>query len=283
MKWYWSKYPTWVKVLVILGGIIGISMALWDGFKGSQKASEWFPEKGSTTDNNRKASTEMKEPVSYDNRKANADIASSVLKVKGFYLGMNIDEAADLLNKKYANIISKPASVEQLKDGTFRITIGTKIDLSGLNEMLDAENAALEKEAKLTGMPKTESADKAEALETESSEITAGTDKKVNKILFKEDIIDPLFNSKDMSLGSFAEEFAKAYGISYLDFRPFSNEEFDMFMGSVYEQGYKYSSDSGYYIQISTKYFFVESVRNILSSKILLIKAIPKLEERSFN
>jgi hypothetical protein len=36
MKWFWSKYPTWVKVLVILVGVIGIAMAFSDAFKGSR-------------------------------------------------------------------------------------------------------------------------------------------------------------------------------------------------------------------------------------------------------
>jgi len=41
-KWYWSKYPTWIKVLIIMAGIIGIGMGLWDAFKGQSKAGEWF-------------------------------------------------------------------------------------------------------------------------------------------------------------------------------------------------------------------------------------------------
>ena len=27
-NWYWAKYPTWVKVLVIIGALIGVLMGL---------------------------------------------------------------------------------------------------------------------------------------------------------------------------------------------------------------------------------------------------------------
>jgi len=90
MKWYWSKYPTWVKVLVIIGVVIGIGMALSDAFKGSQKAGDWLS-------NPDRSSLQAEEVVS--SSKTNTRTASIELKVKGFYLGMNIDDAANVLGE----------------------------------------------------------------------------------------------------------------------------------------------------------------------------------------
>lgn len=242
MKWYWSKYPTWVKVLVIFAVVIGIGMALWDGFKGSQKVGTSF---------------QTKKPLSHDNRKVNTETASKELKVKGFSLGMSIDDAAELLNTKYADITRKQSedgtlkegvSVKQSEDGTF--IIGIVISPEGsMNAFMSMATGGL------TGTPY-------------EIEIKAGSDKKVNSIFFRGNITDLLFNSKDMDFKSFSEEFAKTYGI--LQFEYFIKEETSAMEGLVYRKGYRYSSDDGYYVQIMEK-------------KDLLIKAIPKSKERSFD
>ena len=253
MKWYWSKYPAGVKVLVIFAGIMGIIMALSDALREEQSVSN------------------------------GEQIASDALKVKGFYLGMNIDEAAELLNTKYLtreriedgtfNVASKPimdengqlkemkkfdkASVEQMEDGTFRIAIDREPE--GLNAFYSFATGGL------VGGPE------------RIVSIKAGKDKKVTEIFFDSSFTDFLFNSKDMDIDSFAEEFAKAYNIR--NFEPFIQEEkslqyYPNFDSSIvvptYKNGYKCSSDQGYYIEISEE-------------KNLLIKRIPRHTERSFD
>lgn len=259
MKWYWGKYPAWVKVLVIIGVVIGIGMALSDAFKGSQKAGDWLS-------NPDRSSSQAEEVVS-NKTEANTRPTLNVLKVKGFYLGMDINEAAELLNTKYADITRKKlqdgtfkpgASVEQMESGMFRIVINKESkDLIAIYYDM------------ATGVP------------VEGSgcmvSIKAGNDKKVTELYLDGSISDALFNSKDMDCKTFTEEFAKAYNIS--NFEPFIKEEktlqWDGYTNTsaavpVYRNFYKYSSDKGYYIEISEE-------------KNLLIKTIPKSKERGFD
>lgn len=270
MAWYWSKYPTWVKVLVIIGGVIGIGMALSDAFKGSQQVG---------------SSSQAEQPASNSN-KGNTRTASNVLKVKGFYLGMDINEAADLLNTKYItrekiedgtfNIPPKfirgeqgqitgtqkfdKVSVEQNENGIFKIIIKKASEglPGGLSAIYDMASGGLFGKDYLV-------------------DIEAGSDKKVFGLYFDGSFTNFLFNSKDMDCKTFTEEFAKAYNISgfepvvkegkTLQLDSYTNESVEV---PVYKNGYKYSSDSGYYIEISEE-------------KNLLIKAIPKPKERSFD
>jgi len=267
MKWYWSKYPTWVKVLVIIGGIIGIGMALSDAFKGSQKVG---------------SSSQAEQSVSNSN-KARSQTPSNTLKVKGFYLGMNIDEAAEILNTKYI-------TPEKIADGTFKPAPKTIMGEDGqIKDMKKFEKATVERME--NGMFRIAINKESEGLNAFYSMATGGliggpqcmvsikaeNDKKVSGLYFDSNMTNFLFNSKDMDCKTFTEEFARAYDIS--NFEPFIKEEktlqVDPYTNTtvevpVYKHGYKCSSDNGYYIEISEE-------------KNLLIKTIPKSEERGFN
>jgi len=226
MKWYWSKYPTWVKVLVILGGVIGIGMAIWDSFEGVQRVSGSSQAEESTSDNNRKANTET---------------ASKDLKIKGFYLGMNIDDAANLLGE-YVKFRPEVESLSNYSNAQ-KSQPGCPLALL-LNNAPNTEYAI----ASLGGF-----------------HIEADGDKKVTRIAFFSDFSNKLFNSIDMDIETFIENFKKAYRIP--DFKLIVTENNDTYMPEV---TYEYSSPDGYKITIS-------------SDKSLEIKVIPKPTERGFD
>ncbi len=237
MKWYWSKYPTWVKVLVIIGVVIGIGMALWDGFEGSKKAGTSSQTKEPTSLDNRKANTEIQEPVLPDNRRANTETTSNDLKIKGFYLGMNIDDAANLLGE----YVKFRPEVELLINHSF------------------AQKSALASLFK--NAPNTEYA----IASFGGFHIEADSDKKVTRIAFFSDFSNKLFNSIDMDIETFIENFKKAYRIP--DFKLIVTENNDTYMPEV---TYEYSSPDGYKITIGT-------------DKGVEIKSIPKPTERGFD
>jgi MFS family permease len=61
-----KKKSKWLSILGVLAGVIGLSMGIWDAFKASKE--NWF-----------------------------GNNESEVLEVKGFYIGMDIEEAAEIL------------------------------------------------------------------------------------------------------------------------------------------------------------------------------------------
>jgi len=259
MKWYWSKYPTWVKVLVIFAGIIGISMALWDGFVGSIKySSELSTRKEPVSDASRKASTEMKEPVSYDNRKANTETTSNDLKIKGFYLGMNIDEAVELLNSQYTEYVGHQLQVELLiEDESItpqNIPTARMVFVARARAIIDPNTIYVIDSNAVYG-----------PLTGGDVHIEADGDKKVTRIAFSSSFSNKLFNSIDMDIETFIENFKKAYRIP--DFKLIVTENNNTYMPEI---TYEYSSPDGYKITIS-------------SDKSLEIKVIPKPTERGFD
>lgn len=174
---------------------------------------------------------------------------SEALKIKGFYIGMSIDEAVKLLNEKYKDVL--------LKDGTCNVSVlkGETPPFERPVEILHAYDGDVY------------CFDHFVSFNNEvHSPININADKsgKVIFIEFSQSAVDKLFNVEDMDAKSFSQAFMNNYSIPELAPCSWFNE----FGGDIY--AWCYTSDKGFKVVIT-------------GSKDLYIEKVASSKERKFD
>ena len=159
--------------------------------------------------------TENKVETIVDNK---AQTDTQILKVKGLYIGMNIDDASQILHK----LLNIPFEVKECNE--------TEQIMYSFDPSLEVKYVIWCNEGMVTII------------------VYAGKDKKVNRIMFPSSIVDKLFNVSGGSAEDFAKQFASAYKLPDMKF----------FSDNFARQGWEYESADGYKIQIyNTKELFI--------------------------
>lgn len=185
---------------------------------------------------------------------------SETLIVKGFYIGMSIDDAVKLVNGKYKDVLlpvggceifgkvgetrltEKPINIKEYSDGYSVYAWNADGSVLHFDHFVPFKNSVCSIE-KIT-------------------EFDASG--KVTRIKFTSDEVDKLFNAADMDVQSFAQTFINNYSIPKLT--PFTYYP----SLHIYNDALGYTSDKGFKVIIT-------------QDKGLIIEKVPSRKERKFD
>lgn len=198
----------------------------------------------------------------YDNVRREAERHKrDTLVFKGFYLGMDIQNACGLINH-YFNSDFSIEKLDQPKEGLFYV----------IRKAYTANDWGTGMARALYGGMLTEIGvidEKYDLL------IAADKNRKVNVFHFSSKYTDALFNSVDMDVESFAKSFANAYGIPSLEVYQETKKTLKVFYQDAIPMdeviyGYEYTSPKGWKAKVSF-------------DKDVTVKTVPKRKERGFD
>jgi uncharacterized protein YecT (DUF1311 family) len=179
---------------------------------------------------------------------------SDTLHFKDFYLGMPLGCAAKLISEKYSAAFGE-----------------IKIEDSSAKSALGMSNDEFMALAELAGARKTKQkvayviVAKGGSL-LPAPVIEADAQKKVIAFHFSGVLVDGLFNTSDMKVQDFAQQFANSYNIPEMNY--FMRER--PLEAGHYDQGWEYTSPKGFYVKID-------------ENKGLVVESVPASSERKFD